>query len=73
MKKLLLLFVVVLIFRCGASSKRPDWSKYEPGLKERIDNSNCSQLQYELYNADENSDTRLISYIDDIQKAKKCI
>ena len=73
MKKLLLLFVVVLILRCGDLSSSPDWSKYEPGLKERIDNSNCSQLQYELYNADENSDISLTSYIDDRQKAKKCI
>ena len=84
MKKLSIasLFLLTLTFSCGDFSSEPDWSKYEYGLKSRIDNSNCNELQKEFNNAADNSDIQrartgegnslLMGYIDEKLRAKGC-
>ena len=58
------------------------WKNYDPALKQRIDKSNCSQLQDEFNTAEANSDRQrartgsgnlnLMSYIDDRMREKGC-
>ena len=58
------------------------WKNYDPSLKQRIDKSNCSQLQEEFNTAEANSDKQrartgsgnlnLMTYIDNRMKAKGC-
>lgn len=83
-----LFFVVRACFFGGESevqrpvSTEPNWSLYTPELKQRILNSNCTELQKEFETAANNSDRqrartgsgnlKLMNYIDERLKAKGC-
>jgi hypothetical protein len=64
------------------STSEPNWSNYTPELKERILNSDCSELQREFDTAADNSDRQrartgegnldLMNYIDERLKMKGC-
>ena len=80
--KYILVFTALIIYSCGDVNTEPDWSNYDSGLKSRIDNSNCEQLQQEFNTADANSDIQrartgignylLMGYIDSIMQSKGC-
>ena len=65
-----------------ASDSEPNWSNYTPELKERILNSDCSELQREFDTAADNSDRQrartgegnldLMNYIDERLRMKGC-
>ena len=78
---LILTLIVSIFFSCGELSE-PDWTKYDPNLKSKIDNLNCVDLQKEFNTAEANSDRQrartgtgnslLMFYIDDKMREKKC-
>ena len=55
MKKLHVIstLLLALTVSCGDFSTEPDWTKYDSGLKSRIDYSNCEGLQKEFNTAAE--------------------
>ena len=55
MKKLIPVTAMFLAFACGDHVYKPKWENYDSGLKSRIDNSNCEDLQKEFDAALSNS------------------
>jgi hypothetical protein len=83
MKKLLMLLIFI-IYSCGEIdyAESVEWEYYQDDLKEKIDNANCVDLQWEFEKASATSDAQrsivgtdnsyLMDYMDQVLKEKGC-